>query len=55
MDITVDIRVYIFIIVSLSKVSNPPELFSGGILKDLSKGYSEPPSRIEFAISIPIR
>ena len=40
---------------SLSRVSSSSEQSSSGTLKDLSKGYSEPPSRIEFGISISIR
>jgi len=54
-DITVNIRVYISIIVSLPRVSSSLELFSGGMLKDLSKGYSELPSGIEFGIGVSIR
>ena len=55
MDTTVDIGVHASIIVLLSKVSSPSELSSGGTLKDLSEGYLELPSGIEFGISVSIK
>ena len=54
-DTTVNVRVYASIIVSLSKVSSPLKLFSGGTLEDLGKGYLEPPSKIKFGIGVFIR
>jgi len=54
-DTTVDIRVYIFIIVLFSRVSSSSELSSSGTLKDLSEGYLEPLSRIEFSVGVFIK
>ncbi len=54
-DTTINIGVYISIIVSLSGVNSPLELSSSNILKDLSKGYLEPPSKIEFKIGVSIK
>ena len=55
MDITVDIRVHVSIIVLFSKVSSSLELSSSGMLKDLGKGYLELPSRIEFSVGVFIK
>ena len=38
-----------------SRVSSFSELSSSGTLKDLSKGYLEPPSKIEFGVGVFIK
>jgi len=50
MDITVDIRVYISIIVLLSRVSSSLEQSSSSTLKDPGEGYLELLSRIGVSI-----
>ena len=55
MDITVNIKIYTFIIVLFSKVSSFLELSNSSTLKDLSKGYLEPLSKIKFSVSVFIK